>query len=219
LFSSDGTCDDGGYEATFSVCELGNDCTDCGYRTDIDGDGYGPEYYSGEDDGEFDCDDSDPDISPAATETCDGIDNNCDGIIDELTDTLEPNDAEFPMDLGELDEEGDTLSIETYMTHGFDEDAFSFYLVDHDASLPPDTDDFMCTITPPEGVDVLVDVWFNDDFLGLADSGGEGGTETISYDSDWLVDDSGTFTLVLTTYDGSHSCDEPISIECIKSPL
>jgi len=30
-----------------------------------------------------DCDDTEPSLSPAATETCDGIDNNCDGTIDE----------------------------------------------------------------------------------------------------------------------------------------
>ncbi len=31
----------------------------------------------------FDCDDSDPDVFPGATEVCDGVDNNCDGTIDE----------------------------------------------------------------------------------------------------------------------------------------
>jgi hypothetical protein len=31
-FSGDGACDDGGPNASFNVCELGTDCTDCGPR-------------------------------------------------------------------------------------------------------------------------------------------------------------------------------------------
>ncbi len=48
--------------------------------TDADQDGYSPE---GGECGAVDCDDSDPNINPGATEVCDGKDNDCDGNIDE----------------------------------------------------------------------------------------------------------------------------------------
>lgn len=49
---------------------------------DQDGDGYVPDNDCGF--GEMgDCDDNDATISPGTTEVCDGIDNNCDGEVDE----------------------------------------------------------------------------------------------------------------------------------------
>ncbi len=49
-------------------------------EADLDGDGY----LEGDD-----CDDNDASIYPGATETCDGIDNDCDGNVDEeVTDTF-----------------------------------------------------------------------------------------------------------------------------------
>ena len=38
---------------------------------------------SGYVDNALDCDDTSAFVSPVATETCDEIDNNCDGVIDE----------------------------------------------------------------------------------------------------------------------------------------
>jgi hypothetical protein len=49
---------------------------------DADGDGYG--IY-------IDCDDTNPDINPGATELCNDIDEDCDGVSDELTATISPS--------------------------------------------------------------------------------------------------------------------------------
>jgi len=74
-------------DLTFTVCDVevaAKKLTDLGEIaitecTDIDGDGYG--------EGPCclgpDCNDDDATINPGAVEACDGIDNNCDGQVDE----------------------------------------------------------------------------------------------------------------------------------------
>ncbi|HLD45903.1 MAG TPA: MopE-related protein, partial [bacterium] len=79
----EGDCDDGSIavhpEGT-EICEDGID-QDCNGSDEIcaeddnDDDGYT------EDNG--DCDDTNPAINPSATEVCDGVDNDCDGQVDE----------------------------------------------------------------------------------------------------------------------------------------
>ena len=77
--------------------EQGNDPVDgTTYYADADGDGFGDEtltvsecappegYVAASDD--FDCDDTDADVRPDASETCDGVDNNCNALVDDPTD-------------------------------------------------------------------------------------------------------------------------------------
>ncbi|MEC8423104.1 MAG: putative metal-binding motif-containing protein, partial [Myxococcota bacterium] len=57
----------------------GDACDTC---TDVDGDGYGDAAYAATT-CTADCDDIDPLVNPAASEVCDGVDNDCDGTVDE----------------------------------------------------------------------------------------------------------------------------------------
>jgi len=72
---------------------------------DNDGDGYGdPGDASCPNGAETDCDDTNPDVNPGATEICNGIDDNCDTVVDEgFTDTDGDGDA----DCVDLDDDGD----------------------------------------------------------------------------------------------------------------
>ncbi len=70
-------------QSDYDADGVGNECDDC---TDVDNDGFGNEVYdysACSDPSAGDCDDYWPMTYPGATEYCNGIDDDCDGTVDE----------------------------------------------------------------------------------------------------------------------------------------
>lgn len=121
---------------------------------DMDGDGWTPN--------QGDCDDGDTAVSPDATEICDNIDNDCDGVINNGWEDaqefdglggLRPNDTyDTYYDMGEVDSELPPLNASVNIAgltlhHPGDEDWFLFYADDEfeDPSNPRITVDLPAT--------------------------------------------------------------------------
>ena len=170
-FTEDVDCDDADsavHPEASEVCDgVDNDCDGSidgddddlegtSFYLDSDGDGYGDEDAaiqacvapSGYVDVSGDCDDGDAALSPESSEVCDGVDNDCDGLIDDEDDSLDTSTGStFYLD-GDLDGFGDAsspvqacLSAEGYVSDASDCD-------DTDASMNPAAVD-----TPLDGVD------------------------------------------------------------------
>lgn len=77
-FDHAGTDYDGPFGVNDGVSYLDNNCFTFNSAEDNDGDGITAC---------FDCDDDNPDVYPGQTESCNGLDDNCDGVIDEGFDT------------------------------------------------------------------------------------------------------------------------------------
>jgi len=146
------------------------------YFIDNDGDGYGDPTISVNDCtqpagyvlDDTDCDDADPEINPAATEICDGIDNNCNGQTDEgltFIDYFLDNDNDGFGDPNNII--NDCLQPSGYVTDNTDCD-------DNDANINPaatevcDGIDNNCDGQTDEGL-TFVDYFLDNDNDGFGD--------------------------------------------------
>lgn len=92
---------------------------------DMDGDGI---------QASLDCDDSNPEVNPAVTEKCDGLDNDCNGGVDDLEDKdkdgysvcTDCNDLLYSINPGATDLVGDGVDLNCDGVDGEDRDADGF---------------------------------------------------------------------------------------------
>ncbi len=119
----DTDCDDSAADVNPDAAEvpydgIDNDC-DGDDLTDVDGDGYDADVMAGG----TDCDDSDADVHPGATELADGIDADCDGVVDEGTDWYDDDGDGFTEDGGDCDDSDAGINpAEVEVCDGIDQD-------------------------------------------------------------------------------------------------
>ena len=79
---SSGDCDDSSPVINPNATDISGDSIDqnCDGLDGVDADGDG---YASSASGGMDCDDGDAATNPLTTEVCDGLDNNCDGLVDD----------------------------------------------------------------------------------------------------------------------------------------
>ena len=166
------------------------------WSLDADGDGYGdpdttteacgaPEGYVTD---ASDCDDGRPGVNPGAVESCDFVDNDCDGEIDEEVETT-----------WYLDQDGDGWGDEAVATGGCDQPA---EFVDRDG----DCDDLDAAVHP-EATEVCDEADTDEDCSGLADDE-DPGVDVDTFASWYLdADGDGAYHSVAAVL----SCDDPSS--------
>lgn len=154
-----------------------------------------------------DCDDLRADVHPGAADAlCDGVDQDCDGVIDGGFVPDPREEAPAPVDFGDLGEEGEATWLGTFHADG-DADVFRFHVADADDAIF-DVEAWVYDV-PPE-VDVALVLTWDEDSGGVArgvvaeaDDLGVGGDEFLDFPGSAGRDDSGTYTLRVEARSGS----------------
>jgi len=181
-----------------------------GTEGDADGDGFT--------EAAGDCDDADARVHPDADDVCDGLDNDCNGTVDDILppDAWEPNDLVAPS-LGDLTDVPETL-LYGYLHPATDVDRFRFYVED-EALGYFDIEVWLYGV--PFDADYALDLyWVEDDdgedqgLVDQADETGLGGYELINYGGFPVLDDTGWYEVVVRSVSGS-GCTWPYTIQIL----
>ncbi len=150
-------------------------------ESDDDGDGWGDEADADED-GNYDCNDLDINTYPFAAEIADGIDNDCDGVIDEGTRAYDDDGDSFSEDEGDCNDYDEDVyagawEIADYKDNdcdGITDEGSSLYDDDGDGYTEMDTD---CDDEDPNVHPGAVEYCdgIDNDCNGLRDYSDEGG--------------------------------------------
>ena len=183
---------------------------------DNDGDGYSIE--------EGDCNDNNPNIHPFNFDGCDGIDEDCDGLIDEdgPQDAYEPNESQqqyydLEPEIILAEQAGiNEIIIEGVTSSATDYDYFQFYLEDGwFDSFGIETELHAISLT----TDFAVELWLilneegdGPELLYTANDNGNGLGESGSFSGTWLYGDSGTYQVVVYAVSGA-SCEAEYQLD------
>lgn len=175
---------------------------------DVDGDGVT--------EAQGDCDDLDGTVHPGATDTCDGVDQDCDGELDEDfgLDGWEPNDTDAAW-LGALVEDDPQLLF-GYLWDPDDVDGYAFSV--EDSSWSWFSVEAWLYDVPPDA-DIALELRWVEDMDGqdqgvvaYADDGGPGEDEVLDWGGSAGTDDGGRYELWLRS-SGGGSCEVPYTLE------
>ncbi len=241
------------YDSAYPGCSSEQDflltitCSTLWY-VDADGDGFGDANDMGISsctqpvgtvDNNLDCNDANASINSGATELCDGVDNDCDGEVDEgfadtdgdgTPDCLDTetcdgldNDGDGTVDEGFSDTDGDGIAdcMDTEECDGVDNDGDGVVdeaFPDTDGDGTPDClDSETCDGVDNDG-DGLIDEGFSDtDGDGIADCVDTEECDGVDNDGDGLIDEGVTTTYYADT-DGDGFGDTNTAIEACTVP-
>ena len=170
-----------------------------------------------------DCDDYNPEIHPDQTDHCDGVDDDCDGVIDNdaIGEIYEPNDTPWNgFFIGDYSA-GGFASVQGLITTETDIDIYEFYL--EDGWFDEFNIDFELH-SHSIYADFVIELWLvendsgdREDLLLSVNNLTTGGIERANWDGDWFTNDSGYYEFRISAVAGQN-CDAHYELQIWMSP-